>query len=222
MKYLSKEAKRITRNEKIANLNFETFKLLSEDLIDAYDKGYLRIVLAGPRISAYLPSDIEKMLMEKHRIDEETFRSMIMGLLFCLHYVLRNEESEVLELLKRKNEKLVKKMEEKIVFTKNLLVKHPEIEQSFYTYTSSISNIFEDLEWEVSLKFARSLPLEKSFPPFPVAKVRLTLRKAMLAPRETKSKCVEFDISLKDIDNMIKSLKELKEALISLQTKKIT
>lgn len=220
---MSSETKQISRDKEIANLDFEIFKSLSEDLFDAYDKGYLTLTLAGPRISARLPDTIEETLRKKHKIDEKTFGSMAKGFFFCIHYILNKEDSKILKRLKEsKHEEAAKKLEEKFDFIRKNMAKYPQLEQGFFTYTSSISNIFEELEWEVSLKYAQSSVLEeKSFLPLAIARIRITVSTTASVPEELRTKTLEFDISAKDVDNIIQSLKNLKEALTSLQTKKL-
>lgn len=219
---MSKGQEVLTGNEKIAALNMEKFKALTEDLIDAYDKGRFRFILSGSRISGSMPNSLQQMIRKKHEVDSAFLNSTVEGLLFCMHYVLGGEDEEIIRNLQKKKSEHVAALKEKIAFAKEILEKHPEIKESFFVHSYCLSNVLDDLDWETDLKFNTSERSDEPFGPFALGKIKITVVKDAPSAKKSEYNSIEFDVSIEDVKHLRKSLEELEASMNALKGKKLT
>src|SRR4030067_222685 len=200
----------------IADVDASIFKALSDDLMDLYEKGTIRVALAGPRLSVEIPDTHKKVLKEKLGIDDKKFDHAGKSFFYSVHYVLAEEADDMIKILKEKKDvETAEKFRRKIELVKETLDTHPSLKKTYLTYTFSKLNIFEDVQWEADLKVFQppTAHVERPYPIFPAAKLRFVLKTPELRPEESKTLSFEFEIAPKDLDILIDSLKDLREAL---------
>jgi len=210
----------------IANADLALFKSTGHSLLELYDTGVFRTNFSGPRMTADLPDPNIKLLRKKFNLDETTFEEIVRAFLLCLHFALRKEESEMCEWLKEnKDVETAEKLREKINFANEVVKKDPRLKQGYLAYTFSKLYCFDDVEWETDMKVFQSpsafLLTEETPLLFPSARLRLILRTPAISPVEPEIKSSEFEISAKDLDFLIKSLQDSREALRNLEKKKL-
>lgn len=209
-----------------ANLDFKLFKSVSQNLLELYGNDVLRLIFAGPRTAGGLPLRNRKILMKKHQMDEKKLSEVVLAFLRCVHYELRKASNKMYNRLKEKKDvKTAEMFREKISLIGEILKKYPDIKQGYLTYTFTKLYYFEDLDWEAELKVFQSasefLPEDEVPPVFPSARLRLLLKTPDISPVEPRTKSFEFEISKKDLNFVIKSLQDLREALINIEKKKL-
>ena len=210
----------------IANLDLPLFKSIGLSLLELYDTGVFRVSLSGPRTTAELTDPNIKLLRKKFNVDETTFEKIVGAFLHCLHFAIRKEESEMYEWLKEnKDVETAEKLREKIIFANEVLKKDPRLKQGYLVYTFSKLYCFYDVEWETDMKVFQSpstfLLTEETPLLFPSTRLRLILRATAISPVEPEVKSFEFEISAKDLDFLIKSLQDSREAFRNLEKKKL-
>jgi hypothetical protein len=220
---MSKGQKVLTREEKVATLNMDKFKALTKDLMDAYDKGRFRIILSGSRISGSMPNSLQQLIRKKHEVDAEFFNSIVEGLLFCMHYILGEEDRDIVKNLQKKKSEHVVGMKEKIAFVKEIVEKHPRIKESFLVHTYCLSSVLDDVDWETDLKFNTSeFGVNEPFEPFALGKIKIAVVKEASSPKKSEFDSIEFDVSLEDVKYLRESLEKLEASLNALKGKKLT
>lgn len=221
-----RKKRKLERLLAIANVDLALFKSLVHSLLELYDNDVIRLGFAGAWMGAQLPQPNIKLLRKKLNLDETKFSNMVEAFILSTHFVTRKEDDDMCKWLKEnKDIENAEKLREKLDFVNEVINKHPLLRQGYLAYTFSKLYHFDDVEWEADLKVFQSpsafLQTEETPLVFPSARLRLILRTPAISPVEPTNKSFEFEISTKDLDLLIKSLQDLREALRNLEAKKL-
>ena len=221
-----RKKRKLERLLKFTNLDLAMFKSLVHSFSELYANGVVRVYLSGPRVSMDIPEPNIRLLMKKFNVDRMKLRDYGEAFAFCVHYNVRKEDTELCEFLKEnKDVETAEKLREKMDFVKRLLEKHPNLRQGYLSYTFSKLYNFLDVEWEADFKVFHSpsefLRTEETPLVFPSSRLRFILSSPAIVPVEPETKSVEFEISNKDLDFLIRSLQEAREAMRNLEKKEL-
>jgi hypothetical protein len=211
----------------IAKSSFPTFKAIALDLFGLYEKNILRLVLAGSRVGAALIRSQREIMARKHKLSIKEIDKISTYVFFSIHFVVSKEIGRVIDRVKEQDRQTVKRLQQKLDFVEGLLEKYPEVRQGYLAYTFSNLNYFEEVKWEANMKSFRSPSsvLEREDQPlvYPSANLWFLLGSnlGLGAAGEKQRISFNFEIGLKDVDALIQSLRDLREAIVNLQKRKL-
>ena len=132
----------------------------------------------------------------------------------CVHNVLFDEVEEVSQVLSDANRKELK---DKVKVVSEMLNNNPNIRNTFYIANSTKLPVYNSINWEAEMKVFHS-PHEslKEIPMIPAGRISVELWNPNSSPPEPI--VTVFDIGLKDVENMIKSLDDFRKALVNLES----
>jgi hypothetical protein len=215
------DEKSAERLVELATTDLNLFKAIALDIIKLYEKGKMRIVIAGPAFRVRWEETDAEIIRQKNGVDERVFSEVINSILWVFHIVCTGEVPEIMQELKRKNAAAADAVSEKVATIEKAIVEHPTIRTGFYAYTLSKIGFFEEINWSAELRcyHSRNKFVPQPYSPYPVGRVTLTA--AMLLETDIKERSFGFDITPNDLGFLIESLQELKAVMLDLQHKKI-
>jgi len=195
----------------------ETFQNVMTDVHELYRQGRINFFLIGARGNVVTDEECAKLLAEKYKLPREELYDIEMAILACIHFVLYDEVESVAKSL---SEKEAKSFNDKIGFIAQIMKKDDTIRKTFLLRNLSKMAFFRAIEWEAEMKvFSSPNQFLEKIPVLPVGRVRIHLYERRDYPPNTKT--IEFEISLKDVENVIKYLEDLRKALKNLETVEI-
>jgi hypothetical protein len=201
----------------ILEIRQDLFERMASDAYEMYKKGRFRMVFYGPVFHMAIPKEDEEILVEKYKVSNKQLAKFLRSYLFCIHHVLTNEVNVVSEMLSENDAKNFRK---KINVVTGIIEKDSTIRNSYYIYSLSKIPFFSGVNWEAEIKVFYSPQEYLTKPPkLPVGRIQIQVEDPAKMPPE--STAIEFEIGLKDVENMIKSLEDLRKALSNLENAKI-
>lgn len=192
-------------------MDLERIKELLKKFVEYYEENMI-IIPAGPsRIGIAVHPDTEKMFCDKFHLTEENFNKLIGDISFFIGSLVRNNEERIFKKYGKK--KKIKKIVE--IFKK--ILQDRIIEALRFKYFCK-TQYLENLSWDVSLKVKQSGGTQIRFP-FSMIKMSFSKPGFSLESILGEESTVTFECTLRDIDEMIKTLEDIKIALHELQPK---
>jgi len=207
----------------MATLDMNAFKSVVSEILNLYENGSIRMIFAGGASGAKIAKTNISIIVKKYNIDRTTVRRAVTAFLRCVHMVLTNEHEDALEMAKKaKDVRTAEGFREKIEFIEDMVDKHPSIRQGFLAYTTGQATHFVDLEWAAEMKVyhSPSLHVVEPHPALSIGRIKLSAGSVAIHEEE-KVTTLDFEITLQDLNSMIRSLQDLKEALTNLEKKKL-
>lgn len=215
---LAKSKKRLSETMKtLLQTKQEVFEKLVLDFHELYKLGRFTMVFVGPGASAGISEEDERVLIKKYDLSKRKLSDIITSILSCVHFVLFDEVEAVSSRLEKKDSENFKK---KASFISQIVERDPAIKNSFYAYSSSKIPFYAGMDWEAEIKVFHS-PHDylAKLPTLPIGRIQIhTLSSKEYPP---KGDSVEFEITLKDVENLIRYLGDLRKALENLTTAKV-
>lgn len=205
-----------------ADFDLTVFTGLVSDLMGLYETSKMRIVLAGSGSKPEIDDIDAKLIRKKRGIGEGAFTEIVGSIVLCMHFVIAQEVSDVSKLLeKAKDKKTANKFLEKAKIIEKVVEAHPTIRMGHNAYTLTRTGFFDDITWVAELKVFHSSSqiIPEPHPAIPVGRVGLSIAKC--EDKEIKTESREFEISLMDLQYMIKSLQDLQQAMYNLDKRKL-
>lgn len=195
----------------------ELFEKFVSDAHNLYKEGRLKMLLIGPAFNMKITREDEDWLAEKYKVSLREIDNLFYAFLRCIHFVLSNEVEEIVRMLPATSAEAFRN---RIQVVSEVLEKDDTIKNSFYLYNLSKIPFFADIRWEADFKVFHS-PQEylAKLPCVSVGRIRIDLEDPAKMPPE--SIAFTFEISLRDVENMIKSLEDLRKALRNLENAKV-
>ena len=204
-----------------ANLDYELYVSIVKEFLNKYKMGEVSFSLVGPRVGIGFSSILGRKIMKEYNLELNVFQKFTSALMMTLHHVLSKEDESIIEyLIDRNRQEAAQKLEKKFKFIRGTLNRFPELREQYLIQTYCKSFFLKDLSWEADVKFSHS-PVEYSkkepSSPFPVGRIRIILGTPEYPIEELKTTCFNFEVSYYDVENMIRSLEDLKSSLIKLR-----
>jgi len=201
----------------------KTFQSVTADLFDASDRGKFGLLLTGSVTRASMDDYYARILMKKHGVTKEELGKCVEAMMVIVHLLIAEELDENTAIIQEKSPKDIEHFRAKTQFISKMLEKYPHIKDNYFVYSLCKTKFFAELNWEVGLKIAHSpgtIPRGSLPSTTPFARVIFETFSGKERPSETES--LEFEITEKDLDLVIESLKDLKNAIEELKTKKVS
>lgn len=200
----------------------KNFEPIVTDLFDAADRGRFNLLLVGPATVASMSDEQAMIFAKKHGLTKEELGKYVTVLMTFIHNVVTGEIKEVTKKIEGKSPEHVESFRVKTRLVSEMLEKYPFIRDRYFVYSLCKTDFFAEMTWEAGLKVAHSpgmLPRGPvpSFVPF--ATIVFETFSGKEHPVEKES--FKFEIAEKDLALMIDSLKNLKNAVAELKTKKL-
>ena len=213
-----KSTKEMPKGVKILlEIRQELFGKIVHDLSEMYTKGRFSMAFVGSAFRSSFSKEEEDILLQKYKLSRSKLYEIIYAFIYCVHWVLSNEVEEVSKKLSATD---AQEFQKRIKLVSEVIEKDTSIKNSYYVYNLSKSPFFSKMEWEAGIKVFHS-PQEyiKEPPRVPAGRVKIELDDPKTVPPETLS--FAFEISLRDVENMIKSLEDFRKALVNLENVEI-
>jgi hypothetical protein len=193
------------------------FEKLVDDAFEMYRKGRFKMMFRGSAYAMSISDRDLELLVEKYKKSIQKVDEGLYSILLCIHFILFDEVNEMSSML---SESAAKELRERIKIVSELLDKDSSIKSSFYTYSLSKIPFFADLSWEAEIKVFNSPHDYLENPPETVSgRIEIGVLNPIKKLPEPSS--FVFEISLKDVQNMINSLENLRKALENLENAKV-
>jgi hypothetical protein len=208
-------AKKIPSSIKqLLEIKQELFEKVANDAYELYKEGRFKMLFFGPFFTLKIAREDVDLLAKKHKLSLNQINDVFYAFVHCVHYLLSNEVDQILNMLPANS---AKAFQDRMTVISQIVDKDDTIKNSFYLYNLSKIPFFAEIEWEADFKVFHS-PQEylAKLPHVSVGRVRIDLENPVKMPPESIG--FVFEISLKDVENMIKSLEDLRKALENLET----
>jgi hypothetical protein len=213
-KKISKKKEIPSNLRRLLEMKQETFEKFVADFHEFYKQGRINFRVIGA--SGNVDSQLEtmKLLAEKYKLSESRVHRIEVAILACIHFLLYDEVDRISKLLP---DDVVKNFTDKIECVAQMMQKDDTIRNSFLMRCMSKMSFYGEVEWEAEMKiFSSPNQFLPKVPIVPVGRVRLiTLDPTTYPPRRRAN---QFEMSLKDVENMIRDLGDLQRALKNLET----
>ena len=195
----------------ILRMDLERLKELLKNLVEHYEEGRIVIPMSPARIGIAIHPTTEKMFRDKFHLTEEDLNELVGDISFFVGALVRNNEEKILKKY-GKTEKVEKIV---VIFKKTL---QDQLIGALRFRSFCKTQYFEDLSWDVSVKVRQNGGIKMRFP-FSMIKMSFSKPGFSLETILGEENTVTFECTLRDIEEMIKSLKEIKIVLEELQQK---
>lgn len=202
----------------LLDINSDTFEGIMCDLAAMYKTGKFNMVFAGSASNILLSNEDAELMSKKYNLAPVKLYESLYAIVGAFHYLLFKEADQVSAMLSPADRENFSKKVQKI---SEMLAKYPSINQSFLISNTSKIPFYNALAWDAVIKvfhspedFATDIPIH------PLGTIQLQL----WDPRESPPEPVtcNFNIGLKEVENMIRLLEDLRLALTNLQNLEIS
>ncbi len=180
-----------------------------KNLVEHYEEDRIMIPMGPSGIGIAMHPDTEKMFRDKFHLTEEGLNELNRDITFFVGALVVDKEERILKKY-GKTEKVTKILE---IFKERL---QDQVIETLRFRLFCKTQYLEDLSWDVSVRVRQNGGIKMRFP-FSV--IRMSFSKPGLSLQSIlgEESAVTFECSLRDIDEMIKSLEEIRNALGELQ-----
>lgn len=198
-----------------------TFKQVATDLLEAFDSRKFRLLFVGPTARLTIDDDVATIIAKKWGITRKELVDHTKALMAIIHYLLTERIEKYIKIVQKKSPKDIKAFKDKIRLASRMLEKYPYIKNDYFVYSSSKTNFFAELEWEAGLKAAHSPDaIPDGSMPSTLPFARVIFKRYAEVKGLDNPESFEFEITERDLAYMVDSLKDLKNAMEELKTKK--
>jgi len=155
-------------------------------------------------------------------MSKKQFDKYVEAFLTSVHTVTADEKEEFIKDVKEKSPEDFESYKSKMDFISEEVKKLPYLKENYLVYSSSKADFFRSIGWETGLKVSHSPgSLHRGIIPdaLPFARIRVKTYSGREMPPILESH--EFEITERDLSTMLDSLKNLRNALRDLKTKKL-
>jgi len=194
----------VPKNSMIFEIDPEKLDEILNDLKKNYNNDKIIINISSSGYGYAINPRTEEEFKEKYSLSEEDFKKVMDDMLFIL-----------ISLVTGKEERIFKKYGGSEEVTPVLT----RIKQSMSNLIESLrfklfckTQYLEDFSWDISIRVRQSGGIKMQFP-LSVIKMSFSKANSPLSPLLDESNSITFECNLHDIEMMIESLEEIKNAL---------
>jgi hypothetical protein len=214
---MSKDMKkgRERAKEVLLPLDFKLFKNFMLDLIKLREKKLFDFEILPESTSYTYTGEIQESLMQRHKIDDETFHILIETIGNILRAFVTDTEKPFLEMFEDKETiNKVKKMFDLV----NELPTSSEIKDRFLIIKYCKTKFLRDLDWEINIKKVQEhVSFEKNSPVFPFCVMRLFIQPSgshRIISETSDIEPVTMELSLSDVTGLIETFSQIRDRII--------
>jgi len=201
--------------EVLAKVDSETFKKISAEFLSLHRKGTMVFDVLPTKTTIVYSEEVRDRFLKEFNVNEATFSELIEATSNVIHNLVDGNEERFLEQLKP-DEELIRKVKSFYSSLKGL-EQFQEIKNRFQVVSRCKTKFIDDLDWEISLKYAtQEGNLERKTEAFPFCVLRLFFKTTPSAHTDLEMKQPEvttIELSLFDATRLVQTFSEIRDRM---------